>query len=201
VEIALPATLESSLPLIGVTGQSLTAQLARRYLYAPSSGAGVRVLAVLAGSPAAEAGLLKNDIIVEMAGEAVTNSADLLRIIPPLVAQVVEIVYFRAGARGQTSAELRLVGASPDLLETGMTLQAVSGGLRVATVTENGPAATASPALAVGDLIIRVEEQSVTTVAQFNRFLDGRKDGDTLLIDFHRSGVPRQTVLTLMEAE
>ena len=68
---------------------------------------GALVTRVAAGSPADEAGLEEGDVIVQMDGEEVTNSAELLKAIHSRsIGQTVEIVYWRGDTRNTTEATL-----------------------------------------------------------------------------------------------
>jgi serine protease Do len=68
---------------------------------------GALVTRVAAGSPADEAGLEEGDVIVQMDGEAITNSGELLRAIHShSIGETVEIVYWRGDARDTTQATL-----------------------------------------------------------------------------------------------
>lgn len=68
---------------------------------------GAFVTRVAAGSPADEAGLKEGDVIVQMDGEAVTSSGELLKAIHSRnIGQTVEIVYWRGDTRGTTEATL-----------------------------------------------------------------------------------------------
>ncbi|MEJ2046768.1 MAG: PDZ domain-containing protein [Dehalococcoidia bacterium] len=65
------------------------------------------VTRVAVGSPAEEAGLEEGDVIVQMDGEEVTNSAELLKAIHNRsIGQTVEIVYWRGDTRNTTEATL-----------------------------------------------------------------------------------------------
>jgi serine protease Do len=68
---------------------------------------GALVTRVAADSPADEAGLEEGDVIVQMDGEEVTNSAELLKAIHNRsIGQTVEIVYWRGDTRNTTEATL-----------------------------------------------------------------------------------------------
>jgi membrane-associated protease RseP (regulator of RpoE activity) len=65
----------SGRPTLGVTGEELTSQLAG--YFGVKQGKGVLVSEVLAGSPAAQAGLKAGDVIVAVDGKEVTTVAEL----------------------------------------------------------------------------------------------------------------------------
>jgi serine protease Do len=68
---------------------------------------GAFVTRVAAGSPADEADLEEGDVIVQMDGEAVTSSGELLRMIHSRsIGETVEIVYWRGDTRGTAQATL-----------------------------------------------------------------------------------------------
>ena len=64
---------------------------------------GLRLGGVIEGGPAAEAGLQEGDVIVEFAGQAITNIYDYMYVLEALKVDVpVTVVYMRAGERVET---------------------------------------------------------------------------------------------------
>ncbi len=93
IGFAIPtAQVESLLPQLEKGGQSgngggylgvdittLTPSLRQQYGFTPTSGA--VVLSVVSGSPAAKAGLVQGDVIVNIGGTAITSSEDLQKVV------------------------------------------------------------------------------------------------------------------------
>lgn len=97
-------------PRLGVTVEPANVELDREE--GVPAGRGVRVVEVVAGLPAAKAGLRKGDVIVEFAGRAVgANSTNFVRMVQQAKAgQKVDIVYVRDGKR-QTAKGVALQDA------------------------------------------------------------------------------------------
>jgi serine protease Do len=94
---------------LGITPFNLTRAIARN-LELPVDR-GVAIFNVVGGSPAARAGLLRNDIIVQLGDEAVTNTADLLRFLAAHQAgETVAVAYYRG--KEKRTAQVTL-GAGP----------------------------------------------------------------------------------------
>ena len=98
-------TLEGDGPWLGVRLEDLTAEKAKELKLAGEYG--VIVKGVEDGSPAAKAGVAKDDVIVEFAGEKVRSAAQLRRLVretPP--GRTVALVVSRAGQAKTLSAQL-----------------------------------------------------------------------------------------------
>lgn len=90
---------------LGIRIGELTAQAARQ-LELPAR-AGVWVLATVPESPAAEAGITNNDVIVEFAGTAVRSPGDLQDVVEQKpIGSTQEVVVLRAGKRIQRSVKM-----------------------------------------------------------------------------------------------
>jgi S1-C subfamily serine protease len=90
---------------LGVTIVEITPALADSFGLAVDHGLGLQT--VDAGSPADDAGLRAGDVVVEIAGQDVTNSGDLFRLLTEHRAgETVTVNYYRGQARG--SAEVTL---------------------------------------------------------------------------------------------
>ena len=65
---------------------------------------GLRLSGVIGGGPAEEAGLREGDVIVELAGQSVTNVYDYMYALEALeIGEPVEVVYLREGNRQETT--------------------------------------------------------------------------------------------------
>ncbi len=119
IGFAIPtAQIESELPQLQKGGQSgngggylgvdittLTPALRQQYGFTPTSGA--VVLSVVSGSPAAKAGLVQGDVIVDINGTAITSSEDLQKVIQNAKAgQSVSITYYVGDSKRTTNATL-----------------------------------------------------------------------------------------------
>jgi serine protease Do len=68
---------------------------------------GALIVELVAGSPAANAGLKKGDVIIRFAGKEITNSGDLIQAINDCqIGQRVEITFVRGKDTKTTSAQL-----------------------------------------------------------------------------------------------
>jgi putative serine protease PepD len=90
---------------LGVDITTLTPALRQQYGFTPTSGA--VVLTVVAGSPAAKAGLVQGDVIVSINGTAIATSEDLQKIVQDAKAgQSVSITYYVGDSKRTTTATL-----------------------------------------------------------------------------------------------
>ena len=119
IGFAIPiAQVESLLPTLQKGGQSgagggylgvdittLTPALRQQYGFTPTSGA--VILTVVAGSPAAKAGLVQGDVIVDIAGTPIASAEDLQKVIQKSKpGQTVTITYYVGDSKRTTSATL-----------------------------------------------------------------------------------------------
>jgi S1-C subfamily serine protease len=119
IGFAIPvAQIESLLPQLQKGGQSgngggylgvdittLTPALRQQYGFTPTAGA--VVLSVVAGSPAAKAGLVQGDVIVNINGTAITSSEELQKAIQNAKpGQSVSITYYVGDSKRTTTATL-----------------------------------------------------------------------------------------------
>jgi S1-C subfamily serine protease len=146
---------------LGVGTEDMTPDKAKRLGLGFELGALVNV--VNPGSPAATAGLRSNDIITEVAGRRIENSAGLQHIIQSRApGESVELAYVRAGRRAtakvQIAGNAALMGANilgmqlvpltqSEIAEMGMP------GLKVVSIDRRSPA---SGYLQAGDVITHV---------------------------------------------
>jgi len=119
IGFAIPAaTIESLLPelqqggqigtgsgYLGVDITTLTPALRQQYGFTPTSGA--VILSVVAGSPAAAAGLVQGDVIVAVDGTTITSAEDLQKVIgDSKPGQRVTITYYVGDEKRTTTATL-----------------------------------------------------------------------------------------------
>ena len=90
---------------LGVDITTLTPALRQQYGFTPTSGA--VVLSVVTGSPAAKAGLVQGDVIVDINGTAITSSEDLQKLVQNAKpGQSVSITYYVGDSKRTTTATL-----------------------------------------------------------------------------------------------
>ncbi len=185
--------------VISVVGQEVAGQ--------PEQGA--RVVAVLADSPAAAAGLLEGDIIVGFAGQLVDSRNKLQFLIAGATPdQDVECVYYRDGGKGESlvrpvewidgkgSAEASatrhwlglnpadMSGADPKVarLKDMLGVTATTG-VMVVEVVENQPAADAG--ISPGDVIVSIDGHEISDLLEYEEvrnLMAARTDALTILV-------------------
>jgi S1-C subfamily serine protease len=90
---------------LGVDITTLTSALRQQYGFTPTSG--VVVLDVISDSPAAKAGLVQGDVIVDIDGAAVSSAADLQNIIQnDKAGQSVQVTYYVGNSKRTTAVTL-----------------------------------------------------------------------------------------------
>jgi len=90
---------------LGVDITTLTPALRQQYGFTPTSGA--VILSVVSGSPAAKAGLVQGDVIVNIAGTTISSAEDLQKVIQNAKpGQSVSITYYVGDSKRTTSATL-----------------------------------------------------------------------------------------------
>ena len=90
---------------LGVDITTLTPALRQQYGFTPTSGA--VILSVVSGSPAAKAGLVQGDVIVDINGTTITSSDDLQKVVQAAKAgQSVSITYYVGDSKRTTTATL-----------------------------------------------------------------------------------------------
>ena len=90
---------------LGVDITTLTPALRQQYGFTPTTGA--VILTVVPGSPAAKAGLVQGDVIVNINGTNITSSDDLQKVIQnSKVGQTVTITYYVGDSKRNTTATL-----------------------------------------------------------------------------------------------
>jgi serine protease Do len=191
---------------LGVTIQPVTPELAQSFRLPGAEGA--LVSSVLDDSPAMKAGLRSGDVIVEYDGRRVGGAEELPRAVAATpVGRVVPLAVVRDGKRLTLSAK---VGQLPETGEAtgapassekpslGLALEPVTPqlasqlglgdrrGLLVRGVQDDSPAANAG--LRPGDVIVQVDRQPVTSVAEMRRVLAKHGKRGPVLFLVHRDG-------------
>jgi serine protease Do len=167
--------------------------------------AGALVNVVNPGSPAATAGLRSNDIITDVAGRRIENSAGLQQVVQSRAPkETVDIAYVRAGKRGVAKVQLEENSALAGTHVLGMQLAPLSqsetaeigvSGLKVTSIDRRSPA---SGSLQLGDVITHVvtgPQAKVATAAQLKQLEQRLAHGGGGQLVFVRDGY--QLVLTL----
>jgi serine protease Do len=158
---------------LGVQARALEPQVAERLGVA--NGTGVVISKVSGGTPAARAGLLEGDILVEAAGHPIKDARDLQRIIASLPAgKSAELVVLRDGQRRSLSVTIEeqprdlgaLAGSSPDSpdREFGPTSLGQTG-LKVAELDAERAKQLGFAEKTEGVLIMEVETDSIAARA------------------------------------
>jgi len=146
---------------LGVGTEDMTPDKAARLGVPFEAGALVNV--VNPGSPAALAGLRSNDVITEVAGRRIENSAGLQQIVQSRAPnEAVEVAYLRGSRRTVSKVQLEENPALAGLHVLGLQLVPLSqseaadlgvAGLKVASIDRRSPA---SGSLQTGDVITHV---------------------------------------------
>ena len=202
---------------LGVMIQDVNRDLAESF--GLDKPAGALVAQVVPDSPAADAGLEPGDIIVEFAGEEIDRSGDLPHVVGRIRSGTeVRAVVVREGDRRRIDVRVgelddagpRVAGdsgrAHDDLL--GLTVRelppparerlGIEGGVQIERV-EEGPAAAAG--LRRGDVIARVNNRPVESVAAFRELVRGLPRGRSIPVLVIRGGTPTFVPLEIPEAD
>jgi serine protease Do len=188
---------------LGVGTEDLNPEKAARLGIPFEAGALVNV--VNPGSPAAAAGLRSNDIITEVAGRRIENSAGLQQVVQSRAPnETVDLAYLRGGRRAMAKVQLEENPALAGLHVLGMQLVPLSqseaaeigaAGLKVASIDRRSPA---SGSLQPGDVITHVvtgPQAKVATTALLKALEQRLARGSGGQLVFVRDGY--QLVLTL----
>jgi S1-C subfamily serine protease len=112
---------------LGVDITTLTPALRQQYGFTPSSGA--VILSVVSGSPAAKAGLVQGDVIVNIAGTAITSAEDLQKVIQnSKPGQTVTITYYVGDSKRTTNATIGSQQEAQQQSGSGSTTNPFGGG-------------------------------------------------------------------------
>jgi serine protease Do/serine protease DegQ len=164
---------------LGVTTDDLTPDLANK-LGLSGINEGALVVAIENNSPAAKAGLRKNDVVVAANGRAVRNSADVRnRIGLTPIGEEVDLKVMRGGQALQVRARIgelfsttslagetipQLAGAKIANIEPGMPMFGEVQGAILTAIENNSPAARSG--LQPGDIIYGVNRQRIRNVKE-----------------------------------
>ena len=164
---------------LGVTTDDLTPDLASK-LGLSGINEGALVVAIENNSPAAKAGLRKNDVVVAANGRAVRNSADIRnRIGLTPIGEEVDLRVMRGGQTLQVRARIgelfsttslagetipQLAGAKIANIEQGMPMFGEVQGAILTAIENNSPAARSG--LQPGDIIYGVNRQRIRNVKE-----------------------------------
>ena len=170
---------------------------------------GAFVSSVQVGSPAAEAGLARGDVIVGLQGEPIRSAAELkTRVAAVDIGQVVSTEFVRSGTRRQVQVTIRDVKLEPERLVLPPTTprlagvvvasiepgSAIFGEVKGVEVVEVKPVSRAAlSGLAVGDVIVKVEGSRVRAPEDVIELTKGKTRKYT--IDVLRDGVPIRVVM------
>ncbi|MCX5654943.1 MAG: PDZ domain-containing protein [Planctomycetota bacterium] len=181
----------------------------------------VRIDSVMPESPAAQAGLAEGDVIVSLDGTQITGPqqfVDLVRGHKPgdrltlkcardgkKVEKQVTLAAWperrpglprRAeGPERESSAEAYMGVIAAPLTEDIKKLAGTDRGVLINSLQDNSPAAQAG--LLPGDVITAVDGKEVAAPGDLGDRIRGRKPGDTVRIDYYRSGKKREVEVKL----
>ncbi len=200
----------------GVVPQKLDEKLAEQFGMEEPKGA--LVAFVEPDSPADQGGVKRGDVIVEVGGKPIPDTATLYKVVADLkVGESIEVKVLRKGETHSLNIE---VGERPDekgvkpnvpqnRTDLGMTLQNVTPqiaqqlglkeakGLVVTGIAPGGPAAEAG--LSRGDVILEVGQQPVEDVDSFYAKLETLKKGEGVLLLVQQREITRYLVFKLPE--
>jgi serine protease Do len=164
------------------------------------SGNGVEVVDVFPGSPAAAASLRKGEVLIAGGGRLLTSRDDYAT----LLAQVApgDRVKFRV-VDGATTREITVRASNPpedvgeQVLSRFVGIRLVQRGTRVVVnrVVSGSPADDAG--LVIGDVVIQVNGERVSTVAEVNRIVGREHTRSTLLLVVQRGPFAYQLPFSL----
>lgn len=155
-----------------------------------SSRGGVVIGGVMPNSPAAEAGLRPDDVLLSIDGQLVNTSANVINLVAAHEpGDELRLVVDRKGLRGTLRATL---GAQTEVAKRaalGVTLSksAHGGGVRVLRVVSGSPADKAG--LKIGDRIVGVDDNPATSYNELIRLIGESRPGSDLKIAVDRYGL------------
>jgi serine protease Do len=205
--------------MIGVQIQDVTAQIAKAKNLGLPSPRGALVADVTPGGGADQDGIKVGDVILAYDGHPVDTASDL----PPLVGattpgseatlqisrdgkqmdvkvKVGELPRDQGGATASAGTPERAGGA------LGLAVQAITPAMRQqlglkdnsgGVVISDVAGAAAQAGLQPGDVVLRVGNQAVNSVAQFKSATARVKPGDTVLLLVSRDGASRFVAITV----
>ncbi|MGH8279032.1 MAG: DegQ family serine endoprotease [Gammaproteobacteria bacterium] len=193
---------------LGVFVENVTPALAQALKIPEPQGA--IVMQVVKGSAAEKAGIKPNDVIVSVNGSPVTSSADvsndigLLRVGTPVTLGIIrngERMTIHAAIGKSQSEQVAASGASGQSAQWGLTVSNIDQGsplygqvkgVMVTGVDPNSEAAQAG--IQRGDVVMAVNREKVTNVAEYEKALKGA--GSTVALLVQHNGQPFYVVLS-----
>jgi len=190
---------------LGISIKNIEGDLAEALEIEPRSG--VLVDFVFEDTPAEKAGIEAGDVIIEVEGDAVTNTAELMNKVA-MIKPGTEAT-FRILRNGRKKTFEIVLDERPDQVsldrggseatkdKTGLAVENLTSrnrreyqlddsieGVLVIEVDATGPAARAR--LEPGDVILEVDRKPVTSVSEFNRAIKAVTDGNALLLVYRQ---------------
>ncbi|MBL8595839.1 MAG: Do family serine endopeptidase, partial [Devosia sp.] len=204
---------------LGVGIQDVTSDIADSV--GLKAAAGALVTEPTKDSPADKAGVKSGDVITAVDGKEVSNALDLSRTIAGKnPGTAVELSVWRDGKEQKISVTLGKLDetakpseeqqqapaeepAAPAPTSVGLTLVPNSGGEGLLIQDVDPNSAAAEKGFAVGDTILEVNNQPVSSVADFEKAVQGVKDAgrSTALVKAQRDGNTRFIGLPITEAK
>ncbi|WP_141592129.1 trypsin-like peptidase domain-containing protein [Myxococcus sp. AB056] len=168
---------------VGIDTADLPVRVARQLGWDRAYGA--LVTAVEAGSPAAEAGVKRGDVVAELGGSRIQDAEDFdTRVRGYPARSAFPVVLFRDG--GLRTVQVTPVEFPARMVEglawerLGLRVKEIRGGLAVSGVRQGSAAADIG--LEPGDIILRVNNQPVTTNDAFREALLTARRGRSVLL-------------------
>ena len=190
---------------LGITMTFLSESLAKEYDQ-PTTGA--LVTQVADNSPAAKAGLKRNDLITEVNGKKITSTVDLQQVIANAnPGDMVELTLFRNNSKqsiklkigeAPQSSKMSPTGDESAGVELGMTVEKnnpsfarenelkTSSGIVVTNVDRGGVAYESG--LRAGDVILQVNRTEINSIDQFRKIMAAKESGTSVLLYINRNG-------------
>jgi curli biogenesis system outer membrane secretion channel CsgG/S1-C subfamily serine protease/Tfp pilus assembly protein PilF len=190
-ESAAPAVRPSATPRLGL-----------RVADGDAGGSAARITAVEAGSPAAGAGLVVGDLILEAQGRAIGGAADFAALVRGLDgATPLELRVSRDGWR----RTVRLAAAAADAPQAAAQAPCSRGRLGIqirdgaaapgVEVVEVEPDGAAAGVLRRGDRITAVDGRAVSLAAELTALVAAARPGQSLALALERDGAAMQREL------
>jgi M6 family metalloprotease-like protein len=142
-------------------------------------------------SPADKAGFQRGDIVQEAAGRRVTDTemlAGLVRSQNP--GEPLTFAVLRDGKPVRCKVDLaatsRPLTADAPAVTLGVTTSDASDGLRIDRISNSSPVSSAG--VRVGDVLVKIDKEDVSSTDKMEYILSQRKEGDTVALLLRRDG-------------
>lgn len=154
-----------------------------------STSGGVEIAGVMPNSPAAEAGLRPGDLVFAVDVTPVRTSRDIINLVAAHAPDdQIRLKVDRKGLRGTLRAILASQVDVARRAALGVTFsKSAHGGVRILGVVAGSPAAKAG--LKVGDRILAIDDQPVTSYNEVVRLIGESRPGSDMKIDVDRYGL------------